>query len=338
MALPNLKIGSNYEMIYKNTKILITGGSGFIGTNLIDYLIKNEFKDFLNIDIVPPRNLSHISFWSECDINNFDCTSKLFMSFKPEIVIHLAARTDLNGTCINDYKTNTIGTENIINSIMLIPSLKRVIFASSMLVNEFGINNLNLEGCFPNTEYGKSKLYSEVLITKSSIPCWTIVRPTSIWGPWFGAPYRNFFDILKRGLFFYCNDFNVNKTYGYVENTIFQIVSLLNADISLVLKKTYYLGDSSNYKILDWANEILEHTSFKVIILPSFIIKFASKCGDLLSIFKIPFPLTTFRYKNMSINNEVDLSEIQKVTGTLPVCRRDANLRTLAWMNSEYAK
>ena len=40
----------------------------------------------------------------------------------------------------------------------------------------------------------------------------------------------------------------------------------------------------------------------------------------------------------MSINNEVDLSEIHKITGPLPVCRSDANLRTLAWMNSEYAK
>lgn len=34
-------------------------------------------------------------------------------------------------------------------------------------------------------------------------PCdWCIIRPTSIWGPWFGVPYRNFFDMVMHRMYF----------------------------------------------------------------------------------------------------------------------------------------
>ena len=42
----------------KKIKILVTGGSGFIGTNLCQYLIEKDYS-FINIDINPPELLSH---------------------------------------------------------------------------------------------------------------------------------------------------------------------------------------------------------------------------------------------------------------------------------------
>ena len=52
-------------------KILLTGGSGFIGTNAVDWMIKNKIK-FINIDIKPPKNIEHQPYWENIDVTNYD--------------------------------------------------------------------------------------------------------------------------------------------------------------------------------------------------------------------------------------------------------------------------
>lgn len=46
-------------------RIVVTGGSGFIGTNYIELLLKNGQAEFLNLDNQLPRNASHKSFWQQ---------------------------------------------------------------------------------------------------------------------------------------------------------------------------------------------------------------------------------------------------------------------------------
>ena len=53
----------------KRKKILVTGGSGFIGTNLIEELSINNY-DILNLDIQKPKIHEHTLNWKYCDINN----------------------------------------------------------------------------------------------------------------------------------------------------------------------------------------------------------------------------------------------------------------------------
>ena len=52
-------------------KILITGGSGFIGTNIIDLFIDKGY-DFINFDKAPPLKKSHTSFWHKGNILNLE--------------------------------------------------------------------------------------------------------------------------------------------------------------------------------------------------------------------------------------------------------------------------
>ena len=49
-------------------RILVTGGSGFIGTNYIELLLNSGKAEFLNLDNQLPRNGAHKSFWQECDL------------------------------------------------------------------------------------------------------------------------------------------------------------------------------------------------------------------------------------------------------------------------------
>ena len=177
--------------------ILITGGSGFIGTNLILSLLCENSVKILNIDIAPPRNSDLTNTWVQCDILDLNKLTKEFKKFSPQYVIHLAARADLHGLELRDYKTNTIGLQNIVHCCNTSLTLRRVIFTSTMLVNRLGKiprDDLDFE---PNTIYGMSKAEGEIIIRKNIREKleWVIIRPTSIWGPWFQSPYKKFFEI-----------------------------------------------------------------------------------------------------------------------------------------------
>ena len=69
-------------------RILITGGSGFIGTNYIELLLRNGQTEFINIDNRPPRNAAHKGFWQECDLLDAFRLKKIIADFSPTHVVH----------------------------------------------------------------------------------------------------------------------------------------------------------------------------------------------------------------------------------------------------------
>jgi nucleoside-diphosphate-sugar epimerase len=315
-------------------KILITGGSGFLGSNLINKLIKLKYE-ILNIDINEPRIKNHVKYWMYADIRNFKKLSEEFNAFQPEYIIHLAARTDLNGHDISDYDTNVQGTKNIVDICNKNKSIKRALFASSMLVNSGGSKYVDLKVYNPDTVYGDSKVKMEQIITNSEnkIP-WIIIRPTSIWGPWFGEPYNNFFNFVINKMFFHPGSKACTKTYGYIDNSVFQMLKLLlTAEASLVQHKIFYIGDSPAIDISDWADEIsIQNCGKKNIKVNFLFFEFAALIGDLLSLVNIKFPMTSFRLKNMTTDNIVPLEELYKVVGNVPFTRLEGTVKTLEWI------
>ncbi|MDD6016432.1 MAG: NAD(P)-dependent oxidoreductase [Prevotellaceae bacterium] len=316
-------------------KILITGGSGFIGTNLIEELLRRSDYSILSIDIAEPQIEGHRKLWQRVDIRDGEKLKKVVKDFSPDSVIHLAARTDLNGKSLQDYNANMLGVSNLLDALDTVSNLKQVVFASSMYVCAPGYMPQNFEDYAPHTLYGESKVETERLIKKRNPQyTWSIIRPTSIWGPWFGEPYNKFFHIVLNHMYFHMGKRACRKTYGYVDNAICQILSIIRADEEKVNRKVFYLGDYEPYDITEWANEIAKEAGIRIPRIPYWCFVCAGWFGDLLKKFGISFPMTSFRLHNMTTDNVHDLVPIQEIAPDLPVSRIEGTKRTLDWINN----
>ena len=320
-------------------KVLVTGGSGFIGTNMVSLLIDKGF-DVVNYDIKKPKIESHLKFWTEVDICNKTQIEMLFKNDNPDYVIHLAARTDLNEKSdLEGYKANIEGVRNVINASATLTNLKRIIVASSMLVCKLGYLPSGFHDYAPNSLYGESKVFTEKIVKESNLD-WVIVRPTSIWGPWFGEPYRNFFNLVISGLYFNVPKLvSSTKTYGYVGNTCLQIYNLLLSEDLSVTKNYFYLGDDPPINVTDWATRIRKlNNQSRPIIMPVNVLRFAALIGDVIQKYSgfSHFPMNSFRYRNMTNNNII--ADLHR-TIDLTKCGRDSNFdvqitETLDWLKN----
>jgi nucleoside-diphosphate-sugar epimerase len=320
-------------MINAKFRLLVTGGSGFIGTNVVEYFVGTRQYDVLNIDIAAPCHPLHKPFWHQIDLLDGPALQSAITSFDPHFVLHLAARTDLDGKSINDYAANTIGVSNLLEALRLAPSLRCVVFTSSMLVCKLGyVPGSAFEYC-PTTVYGESKVAGEKLVRANPPNCtWALVRPTSIWGPWFKVPYRTFFEYVLKGRYFHIGKTRIKKTYGYVGNVVQQLEALIMAQSEQVDTKMFYLGDSTDYVIRDWANSIARRQNIRIITIPLIFMFAGAIVGDFLKLFRIWFPITSFRLKNMTIENCLDLEPIFTVVPNLNYDRENAIDLTLKWM------
>ena len=316
-------------------KILITGGSGFVGTNIIEYY-KNDFE-VLNLDNKAPRNKAHLPYWKNVDLLDEQKTLELFKAFQPDFVFHMGARTDLDGKTLKDYAANIEGVENIIKAISLTNSIKKVIFASSRLVCEIGYVPKDEFDYKPSTVYGESKIIGEKIVRESKIlnKDWIIVRPTSLWGPWFDVPYKSFFDSINKKIYIHPKGLEIRKKFGFVENCVY-IMDKLIYDNKLN-EQTVYLSDFKTLEVKQWADIISQKFhGKKVKSVPILILKLLAKIGDILKVlgYNSP-PITSFRLNNIITTMDYDTSEVEEVVGDLPYSLEEATTITYNWYKAQ---
>lgn len=340
-------LGAYYNLLWKSCKTdkkkkymikyLVVGSSGFIGTNLIETLAHLNNIEILGIDIVEPKIKTHLKYWAKVDLLDRGSLLNTIKQFSPDYVIHLGARTDLRGKVLKDYDANMQGVTNLLDVLELIPNLKRVIFASSMYVCKPGYIPKNFEDYVPHTLYGESKVITEKNIKERNPQnyVWSIIRPTSIWGPWFSEPYDKFFRIVLSHSYFHMGSRACKKTYGYIDNTIYQIMTILQTDQNKVNGQVYYLGDYEAYDITEWADEIAKCINIKIYRIPYLLFVLAGWFGDALKTIGVTFPMTSFRLQNMTTDNVHNLKPIQAIAPNLPVTRKEGNVRTIAWITAK---
>jgi nucleoside-diphosphate-sugar epimerase len=287
---------------------------------LIDAFLADGWE-VLNFDTDEVRNSRHTHLLRKGDILDRAALTKALCDFRPTHVVHLAARCDLDGPTLADYDANTSGVQNIIDAIRAVASVQRVIFASSRYVHRTEIFPQRDDQYSPFTRYGESKVETERIVRTSGLEIpWVLIRPTSIWGPWFRIPYRMFFDTVRRGIYVHPKGRTISKSYGYVGNVVHQIRRFLVVDPALVNGRTFYVSDDQNMDVLQFALSIRKaFNAPPVRQAPLPVMKTIALAGDLLKKLGMSNPpLTSFRLNNLLTPMNYDMSATIAVAGPAP--------------------
>ncbi len=324
------------ERVKPGTRVLITGGSGFIGTNLVQ-LYHLGGAEVINLDRNPPRNPAHRDLWRKVDILDADRLLRAVRDFEPELFFHLAARTDLiKNATTSDYDANISGTDNALKAVEGLSSMRRMIITSTQLVCRPGYRPRGDADYAPHTQYGRSKVETErVTRAWKNPPCpWTLVRPTSIWGPWFDTPYRDFFMTIARRQYRHPRGTNPLRSFGFVGNAVFEYVALVEAPEALVDRRTLYMSELEAVRVRDWARMIQAEMglpSLREVSIPMLTV--AAKAGDLLHGLGLKWPpITSFRLQNLLADNYCDMGPVAEIVGPMPYTVPEGVRITVRWM------
>lgn len=148
-------------------KIIVTGGCGFIGSHLVDRLMKENYRVIVvdNLSTGRKENLNPKAKFYKINIGNFKIT-EIFKKERPEIVFHYAAQIDVRKSVrdpISDAKINVLGSVNLLENCQKF-GVKKIIFASTggAIYGEANILPTPEIYCeLPLSPYGISKLTVE---------------------------------------------------------------------------------------------------------------------------------------------------------------------------------
>ncbi len=221
-------------------RIAITGGRGQLGCALYE---RNPGNDLLLIDL------------PEHDITNLNAISSLLQQFSPDVIIHTAAVTDVDGcekTPDIAYKVNVIGTRNIVSAALLIGC--PVVYISTDYIFDGTKNQPYWEYDDPNplSVYARTKWMGEQLV-RQHLARHYIVRIAWL----YGAGPRNFVQTVlrlarERGTMTMVTDEKGSPTFAN------DVADALYTLIALPAYGIHHLPNSGICSRYEWANKVLE--------------------------------------------------------------------------------
>lgn len=252
--------------------ILLTGGSGFIGTVLVRQLLCSDRIDrIVNLDRVDSPVIDSRLSTIQADVRNPDIgDSPINGEF--DVCIHLAALCKEPGYEWDEYfETNDIGTINVIALCEKL-RIRQIVFTSTMMVYRAGeVRRTEESITSPDTAYGISKLLAE-----KALLAWEagdadrelkIVRPAVVFGENENANFTRLHRSIKRGIFPYVGKSSTIKANVYVKELAMFIQFLLNTRTQHTI---YNLSFPENYTMKRIISEIKQTFSLRSVhpVLP----------------------------------------------------------------------
>ena len=226
-------------------RVLVTGGSGFIGTCLVPALTAVG-AEVMNLDLAPPRDSRQLTHWHAGDVLDQSSVGEACRTYRPTLCVHLAAETEMLDTANIEvtFPVNSLSAQPLMHELAEV-GCKHVLMTSTQFVCGPADSPPVSDSTYaPHTPYGESKVRMEESVRASGAAIdWTIVRPTYVWGPWHLERFLQLARTLQNGRYLHPGGHEVVRSYGYVANVVEQMVSLLGRRAAT--GRTLYLGEES---------------------------------------------------------------------------------------------
>lgn len=203
--------------------ITFIGGSGFVGTRLIELLKEDKNNNYQqrNIDLL--QSHFHPEITEIGDVRDQQCMDEKLKGADCIVLLAAQHRDDVHPTSLY-YETNVGGMEKTLNA-MEKNGVKRIVFYSSVAV--YGLNKKNPDethSADPFNHYGKSKWQAEQVLQAwyKSHPDWNIniIRPTVIFGERNRGNVYNLLKQIASGKFLMVGKGENKKSMAYVGNIV----------------------------------------------------------------------------------------------------------------------
>ena len=214
---------------FMHDTVLVTGGSGFIGTHLLEALVDDDrVSGIVVLDLIPPR-VQHPKIEYHC----CDIRQPLMVELKTKCTIcyHLAAVC--KEPCFDwdtYFEVNHRGTSNVL-SFLSRTGIDNLVFTSTMMVYRAGDGTRSEYSLTaPDTAYGMSKLLAE-----GEVQLWVdrrpshrahIIRPGVVFGKWEQGNFTRLYHALKKGLFAYVGRSDTVKGCVYIKDVVRALIFL----------------------------------------------------------------------------------------------------------------
>ena len=318
-------------------RVLVTGAAGFIGINLVQKLVALG-HEVTALDL-PGADYSHIP--KDAAVMKADLSEPRVLAGKIagfHIAYHLAARTDLDGASVQDYAVNFEGTKHLIDELGHASSADRFVMFSTQLVVGLFDETRFIDEDDPYrtaTPYGESKIRAEQatiqLCRAYHIP-YTIIRPTSVYGPHGRAPYREFFRTIRAGTYFHIGKAANLVSMAYVENVV---------DLAIMLgfateaeNEVYFASDFHPYTMREFADTAAAHYGRKIRTVPYAPAFVAAHALGLAKRVGVSVPLYPFRLRNITSSYCYDIQKSVNVGYRPQYDLTNGIPKTLDWYES----
>jgi len=257
-------------------KILITGAAGFIGSNLIETLLKQKCEiAVINRSIKEHNNLikQYIG-----DITDYEFVLETVKDFQPTNIFHLAAYKERSAR-VEDIRTslnvNLTGTLNLYEALLNINCVSSVVTLGT--TDEYGdctppyTENLKEK---PSTAYGFSKLcvskLSEFFFKNFDLPV-TVFRPTIAYGPHQGMEMfiPSLINTLVKGDFYQMTKGEQVRDFIYISDLVDAMILIDNKEE--FKGEIFNIGSGESIKIRTVAESIAKELDKKHLLKIGFI-------------------------------------------------------------------